>query len=172
MPVAEWKGPFEGYVANFIGAQFWRVKATMTADEVMQEAYIVFHRCGQRYPEVNAKHFMALFKTAWHRRFTDLAWKDSAERQAVESFGDSDESLVGETDNDGMLATMLRQAPREIQMVLSLFLNAPAELVEIATQSWAKNGSSHSSTKINALLGLPADQDTMSMVRDYFTESC
>lgn len=173
--VAEWAGPIEGYVVNFLSKQHWKIKRTVPWEDAMQEAYCVFLRCKRKYPDIEEpQHFMALFKTAWYRHFTDFTNEDTASRvvgpHVVDEHGSAPEA-VGELDNDGALALMIKQAPREVTMVLTLFLNAPQELLDLALGSWRAdrrmkvNGSEH----INKLLGLPADYDSMQAVRDYFS---
>lgn len=153
----------------------------MTYEDAHQEAYCVFLRCKARYrgKVKEPKHFMALFKTAFQRRFVDLGRADvkrRAEQPLPESQNeDGDErqyEQIGELDNDGLLAVMIKEAPREVRMVLSLLLDAPSELVEAALAGWKASGDrrfrSGGSRHINRLLGLPDDQDTMQKVRDYF----
>jgi len=172
--VPEWDGPIAGYVVNFLTAQHWKIARTVPKDDALQEAYCVFLRCKRKYTTVTEpQHFMALFKTAWYNHFTDLANNDTAER-VVHQEPETPIEQVGATDNDGALAIMLRQAPREVSMVLSLFLNAPQELLDIALASWKAGGDRRSksggSKQVNRLLGLPEDQDTMKQVIDYFSK--
>lgn len=169
-------GPIEGWTVNFIRANLWRVEATMDFDDCLQEAYLIFLRVQQRYPDLeSASHFMALYKTSYFNHFTTMTLADSRYREVMPASysalpAEAQQSMVGETDNEGVLATAIRQAPREVAMVLNLFLNAPAELVETALSSWQgrdlrrKDGGSR---KVCQLLGLPLDLDVMKMVEDY-----
>lgn len=182
--VPAWEGEVEGWVANHLKENFWRVRCTNERDDVLQEARIVFLRVAGKYPGVEARHFMALFKTAWTRRFTDLSNEDTQHRDlhppmrqdAGEDYHYTDGiSLdpIGETDNSGYLRLMVQQAPREVKMVLSLFLNAPAELLELALKTWREDRRcrTNGSARICAMLGLPADLDVMQMTADYFGHS-
>lgn len=170
------KGEIEGYTVNYLAKNHWKVKSTVPWDDCMQEAQVIFLRCKRKYTEVSEPaHFMALYKTAWHNNFLDLANENTAYRENV-SIGGEDESpdrhRAGETDNDGALATMIRQAPREIQMVLSLFLSAPQELLDVALAGWRgkdRRMRSGGSKRVNQMLGLPEDRDTLQEVEDYFT---
>ena len=62
----EFKGPIEGWVVNQLERHYWRVQATMTRMDVMQEAYIKFHHLKMKYEGdvTDPQHFMALFKTS------------------------------------------------------------------------------------------------------------
>lgn len=175
----EYQGPIAGYVINHMNKHYWKVAATMPRDDLLQEAYVVFLRCKRKYPSLDTpQHFMALFKTAWNHQFLDFANEDTASRCLVEmprvktAEGDTMEfELQGDGDNDGALAIAIDQAPSEVKAVLQLFLNAPAELLEIATDSWKGNDKrckAGGSKRINKLLGLPEDLDVMQMTRDYF----
>lgn len=174
-----WKGPIEGYVVNFISRELWKVQATMERGDLIQEAWLVFDRVEKKYPGVDAPHFMALFKTAWSRHFTDLANADTKQRTAMVPItarkDDEGQDMairepVGDLENDGVLATLLRQAPREVLTVLQLFLSAPQELLEIALDSWNADSQrpGGGSARINRLLGFPTDYDAVGAVREYF----
>lgn len=175
MYTPDWKGPIEGYVVNYLTREHWKIARTCPRDDAMQEAYCVFLRVKRKYPKLDApQHFMALFKTAWYRQFTDLANIDTADRitcqMPVNEAGETYDP-VGECDNDGFLAITIAQAPREVQMVLALFLNAPQELVEAALGSWradARRKDGGESRHLNRLLGLPLEQDTLGRVAAYF----
>jgi hypothetical protein len=167
-----------GYVCNYLRTNHWRVASTVPFEDAQQEAYCVFLKCKRVYSGkvTEPAHFMALFKTAWSRRFTDLSNENTEEREHITVAQDDEVhemQSAGATDNDGYLATMIRQAPSEVNMVLSLFLNAPQELLEVALAGWRggsdKRMRSGGSKHINRLLGLPEDQDTLKQVSDYFT---
>lgn len=172
------EGPVEGYVMNFINKHQWRVARAYQREDLKQEAYLIFLRCVGKYPDLETpQHFMALFKTAWFHHFTDLANEDTASRILVQAPVVSTEEgtvtfdVAGDTEHDGYLAILLEQAPREISMVLNLFLNAPQEILDIALGSW--NGRDRrckagGSKKICQMLGLPQTRDVLKEVEDYF----
>ena len=172
----EFKGPNEGWTVNYTKQHIWRVAATMEFADILQEAYLVYLRVIATYDHFETgSQFMALYKRAWVNAMNDFSLKDTKWRQAV-SVHDVDEedahaiTLVGELNNDGHLATLLRQAPREVLMVLNLFLSAPTEIVELALAGWKNDDrrKTGSSPKICRLLGLDPDLDVMKMVHDYF----
>lgn len=168
----EFKGPVEGYTVKFLTRNFWRVRASMDMDDAMQEARCVFYKVIRKYKKVRApEHIMALYKTAWSRRFTDLAHRDNSQRTEIQVADLWSLERVGELDSDSMLGTMLQQAPTEIKTVLSLFLNAPSELLDLAVTSW--RGSGHYTPEGNKMLclylGYEPGTDIIGMVRDYFS---
>lgn len=173
------EGPVEGFVMNFLAKNYWRVERTMTREDVKQEAYEIFLRVTRKYPSLETpQHFMALFKSAWFNHFTDRANEDTRSRIMVQPAIYVDESgaevifeNTGDTDNDGALAIMLRQAPREISMVLNLFLNAPQEFLEVALAGWQgrdRRCKAGGSRKICQMLGIPEDRDVLKAVEEYF----
>lgn len=171
----EFKGLVEGYVVNQLDGNYWRVQASMSRLEVLQEAYLVYHRIGQRYPDVEPRHFMSLFKTAWSRRFVDMAQKDTQLRRQVSSTPATDQrqdraDTVGELENDGYLAVLLRQAPAEVGLVMNLLLNAPSEIVQVALDNWqsgSRKKQAQGNQQVARWLGLPASAKPLDAVADY-----
>lgn len=180
----EWTPPFEGYVANHVRRNLWKIERTHDRDDAWQECRWVFYDCCRRYTgkAKNAAHFMALFKMALGTHWIDLAAKASKVRAEMQAFEDEDGSAVdytqdvaGETQNLGELRTKLRQAPSEVRTVLSLFLNAPAELVELATDTWraqnrGRKASSGGAAHLNKLLGLTLTADPVALVEAYLLD--
>ncbi len=174
----QYAGPIEGWVVNYLKTNMWRVERSMERDDVLQEAYLVFLRCSTKYPVLDTpQHFMALYKMAWVREFTDLANRDTKLRAEVPDHVNLDDESpmyrepIGETDNEGRLALLLRDAPREVVMVLNLILNAPQELVDVVFSGWTgrdRRRRDGGSSKVCAALGLPQDLDVMGMVEDHF----
>lgn len=176
----EFTGRIEGWVVNFLTKNYWRVSRSTPRSDVMQEAYVVFLRVKRKYPNVDAPYFMSLFKTAWTNHFTDMANADTEQRMFTEmprsrsEDGDYELEPMGDVDNDGQLATMLRQAPAEVTQVLTLLLNAPQELLDVALSSWNgadKRCKAGGSKRICQMLGLPETLDVMKQVDDYFRRS-
>lgn len=175
--IPTFEGEVEGWTMNYLTKQLWRVARTKDRDDCMQEAYCVFLRVADKYPDVNARHFMALYQTSWIRVFDDFSTQDTLVRE-VELLSDGRAVLnepMGDTCNEGELLVKLREAPREVRMVLELLLRAPQEILDIALAGWFPNDkrtpngiSAKSSARINALLGLPADMNTLEQVREYF----
>lgn len=169
----QYNGSIQGWAVRYSAANAWKVSAIMELDDLLQESYMIFLKCKERYPALEeAKHFMALYKRAFINHVTDLG--ESATRSKGETDGDIQyiyDTQQGETDNDGRLATLLRQAPREVQMVLNLMLNAPQELVDLTVAGWHtidRRCANGGSGRINAALGLDPKLNVMQMVHDYF----
>lgn len=176
----KWKGAVEGYAANYTNKILWRVSCTHDRGDMMSEAYLVFLKCQAAYPRLDhAKHFMALYKTAIERRVADLSNLNRAPKMMVsENMFNEDEEVVwrrdeaGDHDNDGTLAVLIRQAPREVKMVLSLMLNAPGELLELVATAWNSKSPIQrrkGNEQLNRLLGPEVGVDPIGDVERYFS---
>lgn len=171
------KGPIEGFVVNSLKTNFWRIEASCTMDDALQEARCAFLRVAHKYPGVEAPQFMALFKMAWHNKLTDLANDDTKLRAMVPLLARSEDSdyevdTVGELDNEGALGVAIRQAPKEVQAVINLFLSAPQEILDLALRGWSAKGrrKTDGSRRICRLLGLDENLDVLALVEDHFTK--
>jgi len=170
----EFKGPVEGWVVNYLKREYWRIERTVPREDVMQEAYVVFLRCKARFPKSaeydTPQAFMAQFKRAWVNQMNDLSVLDTRDRAFVAEPEGQQAERVGSTDNDGMLRIMIQQAPREVTTVLSLFLSAPTELLELALHAWTSSGknSAGGPKHLQKLLGFPPEVDPIKIVEDYF----
>lgn len=175
-------GPIEGYVVNYLRANFWRVKNSMEYEDMLQEAHVVYLRLAQKYHDIDTpQHFMALFKTAWSNHFVDISRKDTNSRLMMyeNQFADNDDvlsnflsSVVGDQSNTGHLVVMIKQAPAEVRQVLSLFINAPTEILELASKSWKSSGRNQDfgNNMLCTMLGVEQGTDIIGTVRKYFTE--
>lgn len=168
-PEPVFKGTIEGWTVNHIAKNLWRVECLMSFDDCLQEAQLVFLRVKRTYPTIGeGPHFMSLYQTSLTRRFHDLSMEATAlrEHELPQAIPDL---RVGDTANEGELRVMLRQAPREVRMVLDLFLRAPQEIADLAFAGWRKDRQK-GSDRINALLGLPPGSDSLQRVEDYFRQ--
>lgn len=169
------EGPIEGWVVNGMRSNYFRVERSMTKDDYLQQAYLVFLRVSSRYEVTEPQHLMALFKQAWTNELNDLANKDTRLRAFVapptrrDADGEEieDWSGAGDCEHDGTLAIMLRQAPRDVQQVLSFFLSAPQAVVDqaLASHRYKAQGSQ----RVARLLGLDPSVDVLKKVEQYFS---
>lgn len=181
--VPEWSPAFEGYAVNHITRHYWKIARTHTRDDAKQEIHFAFYDCVRRYggKVENAAHFMSLFKLRLNSHWCDLAAAATVARAELGAFHDeeSNEDLdvyaqrVGETHNAGELMHDIKNAPREVRTILSLFLNAPVELVEMAMSAWKGQGgrgktAAGSNAHLNRMLGLPETTDPIGLVHNYF----
>lgn len=164
-------GPIKGYLVNEMTRNLWRVSATMTEEDFLQEGYLVYMKCAKYYPDAEPKHFMSLYKTALERRIVDLANLDTRNRTAstTDETG-TERDVAGDLENDGYLRVLVKQAPAEVVQVLTLFLNAPSELLQMAMTSWRRDGhlEAGGNRQVAQWLGMPPTAKPLDAVRDYF----
>lgn len=166
--LAVWKGPIEGYTVNFINKNLWRFQPDYEFLELVNESYLVFSKVRRNYANIttNPKWFMALYKTALHNRMHDIS--KSINRNL--SYTDEELLLTAKVEHSDYLELLVSQAPDEVASVLSLFLKAPQELLDLAFKNWkSKGGKKATGNKfLHTILGLKTgDKSLAVMVRDY-----
>jgi len=181
--IPKFEGAIEGYVVNFLRTNFWRVQGSMEFQDCMQEAHYLFLRLADRYGVLDTpQHFMGLFKRAWHNHFTDLSNIDtklraevsesqlSLEEESGMTYISLVERLVGDTDCAGYIAVMLQQAPADVRTVLSFFVVAPQDLVDLTFSSWRKSRRKKEggNNMLCQVLGFAPGTDLLGKVADYF----
>ena len=77
----EFKGPIEGWVVNQLERHYWRVQATMTRMDVMQEAYIKFHHLKMKYFIAYCPMLMQMM--SMQQNFVDTPNQHFAERSRL-----------------------------------------------------------------------------------------
>jgi len=181
--IPSFKGPIEGYVVNFLARNLWRISSTHEMEDALSEAYIMFMRCVAQYPMVTeAKHFMALFKTAWSNEFNDLSRKASTAKiaQSFTAMARVDEDgeevnfsadTVGSLENDAVMILAVKQAPADVKQVLNLFCNTPTPVLEAASRAWKKAGKNNplGERHVEQMLGLKPGTAPLEKVRRYLT---
>jgi len=164
------KGPIEGYVVNFLIRDLWKLEPTYGFHDSLNEAWVVFDRVAKTYPDVEDKHFMALFKRAWANRVIDMAKKATRQREEIPVHEIVAES-VGDRHNSGYLQVLIKQMPHELASVIRLFLSAPEELLSQVTGTRRSTKKRQiSNAMVSTWLGLPAGSQPIDDVEDYFTK--
>jgi hypothetical protein len=157
-----WDGSITGWTQKHISMNGWRTSRTHDQNDLIQEAFFIFDKCIKRYvthyedfnnkPAGSPAHFMSLYMNAWNNRFTDLVrYEKKIQRSTTfsDTIYENDESeddehhvinLIPACAEDSSLTLKIREASSEIKTVLSLFMDAPSELVDLAMSSWKKNG--------------------------------
>ena len=127
-----WEGDIQNYAKSYISKNAWKVDEVNSFDDLLQDAYLVFHKVKTAYPRVvEAPHFMALFKTALANSMIDKA-RYRQRKLEIMATQDADISeamngqlplaeVVGEYSNDGHIRIVLEELPEEIKLILSVF---------------------------------------------------
>lgn len=169
----QWEGVIEGYSKNYIQKNLWKyVHLDFEREDLLHEAVIVFCDCRDKYKDTvdTPQHFMALFMTALHNRFWEIAQESCSTKENV-----VDEDVldvrginihIGE---EGSLRILIKQAPQEIKEVLVLAFNAPAELLDAIGFNEKGSRNFFNNVKLCNMLGKdPKRIDLVQQMRDYF----
>ena len=71
--IPKWEGFVSSYSKSMVLKEYWRFKNSCYAvDDLMQEAYIVFLKCTQRYTISNTQHLLGIYKVMLHNFLFDL----------------------------------------------------------------------------------------------------
>lgn len=172
------------YVENFIRRHKWKLERTMTEGEIRHEAMVMFfdlvRRLTRRGIKIdNERHLMALFKTAWTRRFTTFTNRDTVQKTEIllsdlnidvlsetDTSGDDALDLVSARHNEnmGFFERLLDEAPQEVKQVLLLLLAAPQEVLQMIFAN-----RNFTNCRLCELLGYdPKTTDLVKAVHKYF----
>lgn len=133
-----WPGAIEGHAVNAVRKWFPALCAEHEFDDLLQEAWVVFHRCKERYPNIdNPKWFMAVFRTSLQNRLMNMAARcgrmislDASPSLPVEepSVAPIEERGPGLLGLNEIVARVLREVPEEARgFVLAIFFGPEAE---------------------------------------------
>lgn len=118
-----WEGAISKWAISYSKRNYWRVQDRYELQDIYQEAYLKFLVCKHQYEGkvTEPKHFMALYKTAFTRRMSDL----SRIRQS-ELVMDVEVTLVDY--NMGPMAISIQKAPEAVKKLLALHINDNSEI--------------------------------------------
>lgn len=147
----QWEGAIEGWARKYARRNYWRVAKIMDFEDLMQDAYVKYLQCCQKYPGVNTPQwFMRLFQTAFHNHIHTLSSKQSSMGERVETIrteeGEHDseyivDNVVGEVTNSGRLAVLLDQMPEEArELVISMATDDPGKFRQERIRCELKRG--------------------------------
>lgn len=170
--IIKWDGPIAGYATNYVLKHHWRVSRIMEIEDAKQESYVVFLKVKRAYGSKvdNGAWFMSLYKRALTNRFNDLSDKNT--NLSVECF--NVQMSDAKTLDSGILKIVMEEAPEEIKGVLSLFLDAPKELLDLAVEAWESEGKKkiHGNQFLCAMLGYDHLKiDLTKNVKTYFKDT-
>jgi len=144
------EGVIEGFVINFINKNKWKLSNLHEFEDLYQEAYRIFLETFDRYIDrvENEKHFMQLYKMCLGSWWIDEAKRNSKYKNVmIQSHTISDEqetdmitNLIGDLDNEGYLDELIRTAPDDVKQVLSILLETPKDVMDLALTKWKSKG--------------------------------
>lgn len=102
--VPRWHGEISGWAVRAIVKNFASLSADYEFEDLMQEAYLVYMRCKDRYGSSvdNAAWFMALFKVSLRNHLWQMAERSGRRRMlSLDSLRDVDGAMIAELFSDG-----------------------------------------------------------------------
>lgn len=122
-----------GWIHAYARRNFWRVSSWYELKDLVQDGYLHYYRCVDRYSAVveNRRHFMALFKRVYsvhiitlsnHRtQLTEVPFASMAVAVDGQDTEYRVEEVLGAVSESATGWVLIREAPKEIRAVLSLF---------------------------------------------------
>jgi hypothetical protein len=151
----KWEEGIRGWTLKFISKNKWRVDGIHDVDDLLNDAYLIFMKIKQKYPQVVDKPcFMGLYKRAitnWmhdHSRYVrrKRAVHDETSVDAADLFV----GRIGEVSSDGYLMALLAEAPPEVRAALHILVTNPEVL-----RSRSHNGRRENlNAKLRRILGM------------------
>ena len=117
---------FLGYTRKWCAQHQWRLKTGGDEEDLFQEAWLVFRRVVETYPEVTSRrHLMRLYQTSLFRETHDLASREWVVQELDDETGEpvDPDSFVGPGLEDLELAVRCLCAPVAVVEVLSTILS-------------------------------------------------
>lgn len=119
----KWGPEYIKWTANFLKQNMWRVDHTLDHDDLMQESWIIFDYLVRSYPRViEPRHFFALYKRAIINKMHDRSCAKTrhGKMQVIlpEDVADYFVGRIGEVENAGYAAALIRELPEEMKLVL------------------------------------------------------
>lgn len=113
----------------------WRVKPLCIGlDDLMQECWIVYHTCVDKYSDVEDAQFVALLKSSINNMINDLSVKASKYNEAHEYFEDLETDSVFDLEKEADFRIKMELAPQIIRDVIT-FLST----TDVKRKGWSKN---------------------------------
>lgn len=112
-----------GWITTTAKRNYWRVASWYDLEDLIQDGYVCYARCNQRYGHVRDQaHFMALVKTTYLHHITDLA---NSRTQISDTAVDTQvlHSLMPASPPEGEFSAMLHSLPKELKQLLTALVN-------------------------------------------------
>lgn len=149
------------YIAKTARKQFWRVARYYALDDLIQDGYLAYAICLERYGHKaeNIRHFTSLVKTVYSNHITDLAnartkapketpISQFARKNHVTTDSDLLEMVGGSECGDAEMIATLKSASEEIRALMKIVTDEPTAPKVIAAGLRLTTNE-----KLNALLG-------------------
>ena len=168
--IPEWDEEIRTWTLRFIYKNRWRCDRIHEADDLLQDAFLIFDKIRTKYPRVvDKRHFMALYKRAIINRTHDMSLYVKRKREIHQDttldVSDLYAGNIGELTNAGYANALLAEAPEELRIALRLLQTNPEVLRGLPKTKERLN----LNEKLRRLLNLPDDFDFSLELKQLFT---
>lgn len=127
-----WNKDIQRWTAAFLHSNQWRCDSIHGVDDLMQDAYLLFHKVKERYPRViTEKAFMKLYKASLRNMLHDHARSMMLKRTCFrDECADLEvDVMMGDTTNLGEVLCELADLPPSMVAALKLLATRPELLL-------------------------------------------
>lgn len=165
----QWGPEYIKWTTGFLRANKWRVDAIHDLSDLMQDAWLIFHKICKTYPRVtDPKYFFSLYKRAMINKMHDRSCARTRHRKVEvvlpEDIADFFIGRIGEAGNAGYVSALLHELPEEIQAVIQ-------HMTTIQEKPRRVRGAPREnlSRRICREMGLPEDRDPVKELKELLT---
>jgi len=164
-----WDGIIERFAKKVIAKNLWRVlKYGYEYDDLYCESYLVFLKCKEKFTGSNIKMFMAYFKKSLLNRLCSISLKVKEYNEYIIDKNVHEMEIESEDNQD--FWEILKNVPKEIQMVVDLILECPSEILDMVGAKKKKRRWSHNNKLLCSMLGIDHKRhDLIYEIKNYFT---
>ena len=176
----EWDDILHGYTVKYARQHVWRYKGRLELDDIVDEAFLVFCYCRDRYKYETGSHFMAIYKLALSQHTMDLGRKINRWEMSggPSSQGDSEAVLEGDDDVEPTSCFLDDyDHAAEVDLILSLtdadpliqkLLVAAQGQIHSRKRKRKRNGSRETENEaLCRMAGVPAQTDLYQKLTDF-----
>jgi hypothetical protein len=167
------------WIYSYSKKNYWKVAGLIDFDDMIQEGYVAFYYCKNRYGEIDPPHLMAMLKLRFFQFIVDTAKKRTglAEVHPLDNINENSteesvwDKLLG-TDELQSIQVLISEAPELIRKVLSLFVTEDT-LKELRAPYKRNQDKTRETTndRLCRLIGITGDVDLVSMIKNYLSPS-
>ena len=185
----------KGWIVNTARKEYWRVQQLCDIEDLIQDGYVCFAKCRNRYVGTHTKgrtylppknptkdhlrHFQSLVKTTFSNHISTLAAKHKgvnvlavSQVKKVETTADSVvwDKFLPQQAEQASLYSLVKNAPEEIKQLVTLLVSDGLDLLKFERKRVGRRAIRETNNEFYCrLLHLdPAKTDMVGQLREYF----
>ena len=168
---------YTNWIYSFSKKNYWKVAGLIDFDDMIQEGYVAFYYCKNRYGNIDPPHLMAMLKLCFYQFVVDTAKKRTglAEVHPLDNYSEDQteesvwDKLFG-VDELQSIQTLISEAPVLVRKVLALFTNdKKLEELRKPYERFENKTRETTNSRLCRLIGLDNNVDLVAMVREYLS---